>query len=148
MSRSIDWGYLPPIAPRILVVDDAPEIRLMHAGLLDRFGGHVFMAENGLAALDMARWAVPDVVVTDIDMPIMDGLDLVRHLRAHATTRRAVVVAVTGDSPDAGRAALEAGCDAVLAKPCSQAVLIATIQSLLVRRGRISGATQVDFVPE
>jgi CheY-like chemotaxis protein len=91
-------------------------------------------AENGAMALHAARRAVPDVIVTDVDMPIMDGLDLCRHLRADAATRDVVVVIVTGDAKDQAQAALDAGCDAILGKPCSQTLLLATIRQLLQRR--------------
>lgn len=94
----------------------------------------VFTAENGTVALDAARRAVPDVIVTDVDMPVMDGLDLCRQLRADAATRHVAVVVVTGDASDQAQAALDAGCDAVLGKPCSRTLLLATIRLLLERR--------------
>ena len=121
-------------APRILVVDDAPDVRRLHTRYLHGSGMEVFTAENGTAALDAARRAVPDVIVTDVDMPVMGGLDLCRQLRADAATRGVVVVVVTGDATVQSKAALEAGCDAVLGKPCSRTLLLATIRVLLERR--------------
>jgi two-component system, sensor histidine kinase ChiS len=94
----------------------------------------VLTAENGTQALDAARRAIPDVVVTDVDMPVMDGLDLCRQLRADAATREVAVVVVTGDATDRAQAALDAGCDAVLGKPCSRDLLLTTIQQLLEQR--------------
>jgi CheY-like chemotaxis protein len=67
-------------------------------------------------------------------MPVMDGLDLCRHIRADATTRDIVVVAVTGDGPTHIQNALAAGCDVVLEKPISRTVLLTTIRVLLERR--------------
>jgi two-component system alkaline phosphatase synthesis response regulator PhoP len=122
------------LPPRILVVDDAPDVRKIHTRFLHGSGMEVATAENGTAALDAARRITPDVVVTDVDMPVMDGLDLCRQLRADATTRGIVVVVVTGDAPDQAQAALDAGCDAVLGKPCSRTLLLATIRTLLERR--------------
>ena len=122
------------VAPQILVVDDAPDVRQIHTALLYGSGMEVFTAENGIAALAVARRTVPDVVVTDVDMPIMDGLELCRQLRSDAVTRDLVVVMVTGDASELRRAALAAGCDAVLEKPCSRRVLLATIRVLLDRR--------------
>ena len=84
--------------------------------------------------MNAVRYTAPDVVVTDVDMPVMDGLDLCRELRANATTRDVVVVVVTGDASDQTEAALDAGCDAILAKPCSRTILLATIRRLLERR--------------
>jgi len=94
----------------------------------------VFTAENGAQALNAVGYTAPDVVVTDVDMPVMDGLDLCRELRANAKTRDVVVVVVTGSLPDQAEAALDAGCDAVLGKPCSRRLLLATIRELLDRR--------------
>jgi chemosensory pili system protein ChpA (sensor histidine kinase/response regulator) len=122
-----------PLALRILVVDDALDVRQIHTRFLHGSGMEVLTAENGTMALDAARRAVPDVIVTDVDMPVMDGLDLCRHLRADAATRDVVVVVVTGDASDQAQAALDAGCDAVLGKPCSRTLLLATIRLLLKR---------------
>ena len=115
-------------------MDDAPDIRQIHTRYLHASGMEVFTAENGTLALDAVRRVPPDVIVTDLDMPVMDGLDLCRHLRANSATRHVVVVVVTGAAPDQARAALDAGCDAVLGKPCSRTLLLATIRVLLERR--------------
>ena len=119
---------------RVLLVDDAPSIRDVHARFFHGSGIEVLTAENGIAALDAARRAVPDVIVTDVDMPVMDGLTLCRKLRADEATRDVAVVIVTGDASEQVQAALEAGCDAVLEKPCSRTLLLATIRQLLDRR--------------
>src|SRR6266850_2562581 len=118
-------------SPRILVVDDVPAIRLIHSAFLHASGMEVSTAENGSLALDAVRRGVPDVIVTDLTMPVMDGVDLCRHIRADAATRDIVVVAVTGDAPTETQRALDAGCDVVLEKPCSRTVLLATIRILL-----------------
>jgi CheY-like chemotaxis protein len=67
---------------RVLIVDDAPHIRQIHTCFLHTSGTEVLTADNGIGALNVARSAVPDVVVTDLDMPVMDGLALCRQLRA------------------------------------------------------------------
>jgi CheY-like chemotaxis protein len=122
-----------PASPRVLIVDDVPEIREVLIRSLDASGMEVFEAENGTAALRAARNDVPDVVVSDIDMPLMDGLELCRRLRADPVTRRVIVVIVSGDASTQARAAVDAGCDAVLGKPCSPGLLLATIGRLLLR---------------
>ena len=121
-------------APTVLVVDNALEIRTVHARLLQGSEMEVFTAENGADALDAVRRLTPDVVVTDLNMPVMDGLDLCRQLRADAATKPIVVVAVTADPAEKSAAATAAGCDAILPKPCSRALLLATIRLLLERR--------------
>jgi two-component system alkaline phosphatase synthesis response regulator PhoP len=121
-------------AATVLLVDDADDIRQIHQRFFHGTGMEVLTAENGHVALKVARRVVPDVIVTDVDMPIMDGLTLCRQVRADAATRRVAVVVVTGDAADQERAAIDAGCDAVLAKPCSRRLLIATVRRLLDRR--------------
>jgi CheY-like chemotaxis protein len=121
-------------SPRVLVVDDVPEIRCLHACFLHGTGMEVSTAANGRMALDAARRTPPDVIVTDMAMPVMDGLDLCKRLRRDHATRDVVVVVLTGDPDDHRPAALAAGCDAVLAKPCSRDLLLATIRQLLDRR--------------
>src|SRR3981189_3347419 len=98
MRRSSGTVHSRPRLPRrILIVDDAPEIRELHARFLHGTGMEVATAENGSLALDVARKVVPDVIVTDVRMPIMDGLNLCRRLRADVATRDVGVVIVTGD---------------------------------------------------
>jgi CheY-like chemotaxis protein len=119
---------------RILVVDDAPDFRRLLIHHLHGSGMEVSTAENGAVALDAARRVAPDVVVTDVTMPVMDGLALCRRLRAEPSTRRVAVVIMTGDLVKQEAAARAAGCDAVLEKPCSRTLLLATIYQLLDRR--------------
>lgn len=121
-------------AATVLVVDDAPDVREIHARFLHGTGLEVFTAANGIVALDAARRAPPDVIVTDVEMPMMDGLALCRQLRADAKTRDVAVVIVTGDAAEQSKDALAAGCDAILEKPLSRTLLLATIRQLLDRR--------------
>jgi CheY-like chemotaxis protein len=115
----------------VLVVDDATEVRQVFAEFLSRAGMHVTQADGARAAIVAARGARPDLVVTDIVMPEMDGLELCRQIRAHPATSHVPIVIVSGDLSEEGAAAWEAGCDAVLAKPCSRVLLVATVRRLL-----------------
>lgn len=114
---------------RVLVVDDVDEVRQMFSGYLRRYGMEVFGADNGVSGLSAAHRVAPTVIVTDIDMPDMDGLEMCRQLRADPPTKDLVVVAVTGN--DVAAEAYAAGCDAVLQKPCSCRLLVDTISSLV-----------------
>lgn len=81
---------------------------------------------------------MPDVVVTDLNIPGIDGFELTRRLRLDPRTSRVPVVAITGYAAfaaDPGRAQ-RAGCDAVLEKPCSEQDLEATIRTLITERRR------------
>jgi two-component system, OmpR family, response regulator PrrA len=117
--------------PHVLVVDDAPEIRKLFSAFLSRSGMRVVQADGGHAALVAVRGVTPDLVVTDLAMPEMGGIELCRWFRANPATRDVPIVVVSGDAAAEGTAAWEAGCDAVLGKPCSGAVLVATVARLL-----------------
>ena len=119
-----------PAPIRVLVVDDVSQVRQIFRRVLDQSGIEVFEADNGASALLAVQMEHPDVVVSDIEMPVMDGLELCRQLRADAATERVIVVIVSGDASSQARAAVDAGCDAVLGKPCSPQLLLATIRRL------------------
>jgi DNA-binding response OmpR family regulator len=80
---------------KILVVDDHEEIREALAAILDEEGHEVVHAENGVVALQMASEATPDVILLDIAMPQMDGLEVLRRLKENAVTESIAVIMVT-----------------------------------------------------
>jgi CheY-like chemotaxis protein len=119
--------------PRVLLVEDDREGRRMYADWLTQAGFLVEEAHNGLQALERAIDGVPDVVVTDLNIPGIDGFELTRRLKQDPKTRHVPVLAVTGYAAfaaDPGRAR-RAGCDAVLPKPCSPDDLETAIRSLM-----------------
>jgi CheY-like chemotaxis protein len=126
--------------PRVLIVDDMPLVRQVLGRLLALSGMVVSLAADGCEALTEARATLPDVIVSDLEMPRMDGVALCRALRADEATRRVPIVVVTAGGGTQIRAALDAGCDAVLAKPCSRDLLIATIRDLLQRSAEARAA--------
>jgi chemosensory pili system protein ChpA (sensor histidine kinase/response regulator) len=119
--------------PFVLIVDDQAAIRDLFASFLRRAGFEVAQARDGIEAVRRLRLRVPDAVVCDLEMPEMDGVAFCHSLRADTTTRAVPLVIVSGAGPLALGRALAAGCDAVLAKPCSGAVLVATLARLLDR---------------
>jgi two-component system cell cycle response regulator DivK len=122
----------------VLLVEDDLEGRRLYARWLTDIGFHVEEAHNGLQALERAFDARPDVVVTDLDIPGIDGFELTRRLKRDPRTRDVPVLAVTGRvafATDPGRAQ-RAGCDAVLPKPYSAADLEAAIRNLIEERSR------------
>ncbi|HEX6974467.1 MAG TPA: response regulator, partial [Vicinamibacterales bacterium] len=99
-------------------------------------GFRVDEAHNGLQALERAFDATPDVVVTDLNIPGIDGFELTRRLKQDPRTRDVPVLAVTGYAAfasDPGRAR-RAGCDAVLPKPCTPDDLEIAIRTLMQER--------------
>jgi CheY-like chemotaxis protein len=103
---------------RILIVDDDAQIREVFGALLEATGYQVQTAEHALAAVASIVRASPDVILVDIRMPIVDGIELVRELKTHPDSRNIPVIAVTGhDSQETREAALKAGCVHYFAKP-------------------------------
>jgi CheY-like chemotaxis protein len=117
-----------------VVVDDEPQIRETFSSVLRHAGMRVFEAASGKTGLTLARRSHPDFIVTDIDMPEIDGLELCRRLRRAKSTRHVLIIVVSGIAAEQGDEAIAAGCDVVLAKPCPPSVLIATIRRLIAER--------------
>jgi CheY-like chemotaxis protein len=127
--------------PRVLVVDDVPLVREVFGRFLTIAGMAVSFASDGHEGLEAARRMPPDIIVSDLEMPRMNGVAFCAALRADEATRLVPIVVVTGSGGAEARAALDAGCDAVLPKPCSRELLIATIRDLLARADRARAAT-------
>lgn len=120
-------------SPSVLIVEDDRDGRLLYVDWLEQAGFRVIQAHNGLQALERAVESAPDVVVTDLNIPGIDGFELTRRLRQDPRTRAVPVVAVTGYAAFAAEPsrAHRAGCDVVLAKPCSAENLEAAIRRLI-----------------
>ncbi|MEV6303234.1 response regulator [Actinoplanes sp. NPDC051861] len=114
---------------RVLVVDDEPDLRFLHRRILTRAGHDVTEASDGAAALESVRSSPPDLVVTDVMMPLMDGLEFIRRLRADPATEAIPVLAVSGDWQ------LVTDADVALAKPCQGRDLLVAAEDLL-QKGR------------
>ena len=120
----------PPQAPLILVVDDSLTVRRVTQRLLQREGFRVNLAKDGLDALERLAAEKPDVVLSDIEMPRMDGFDLVRNLRGDARWRDLPVIMITSRIAQKHRDhAAELGVDHYLGKPYSEEDLLALIRS-------------------
>lgn len=116
-----------------VVADDEPQIRAIFAGILRSAGMRVFEADCGAAAMALARGARADFVLTDLQMPGVDGLEVCRQVRRDPALKNVRIVVVSGAGQDQRDQAVTAGCDVVLSKPCSPALLLETIRQLLVR---------------
>lgn len=123
--------------PLVLVVDDNEDIRSMLKELL---AGeyNVIAASNGKEGIRLAARYVPDVVICDVMMPVMDGLECCRHIKEEVSTSHVPVLMLTACSMDEQRAAgYESGADGYLSKPFNSAVLRSRIDSLITNRRRI-----------
>jgi CheY-like chemotaxis protein len=116
-----------------LVVNENPATRRLFSDALRQVGVCVLEAKSGREALRLTQTAVPHFVVTDIEMPDVNGLELCRRLRQFTATSNVPIVVVSGATAMLGDEAAAAGCDVVLPMSCSPALLLDTIQGLLVR---------------
>jgi CheY-like chemotaxis protein len=114
---------------KILVVDDEPDERFLAGRALTKQGHEVVVAGDGAAGLKAVREWSPDLVVTDIMMPVMDGAEFIRRLRSDPATAGIPILAASGTTERAGAA------DAVLKKPYDDRQLV-MIANTLLEKGR------------
>jgi CheY-like chemotaxis protein len=117
---------------RILLVEDNPDNRDMLSRRLIRRGFDVAFAEDGVQAVSKARDEAPDLILMDLSLPVMDGWEATRAIKADQATRAIPVIALTAHAagPDRQRA-IEAGCDDYDTKPVDLQRLLDKIQALL-----------------
>ena len=127
-------SMLPPVItevarlPTVMVVDDSLTVRKITSRLLMREGYQVILAKDGVDALEQLVEVTPDVILSDIEMPRMDGFDLVRNMRADARLRSLPVVMITSRTADKHRNyALEIGANHYLGKPYDEAELLGIV---------------------
>lgn len=118
---------------RILIVEDTEDNRRILRDLLTAAGFGIVEASDGRRGVEMAQTEQPDLILMDIQLPVMDGYEAARRLKADHATRHIPVVAVTSYalSGDEDRA-LAAGCDGYIAKPFSPRNVLALVRQMLV----------------
>ena len=122
---------------RILVVEDSEANLVLAQSVLEREGFLVDGAGSAEDARDVIRDKPPDLILMDIQLPGMDGLDFTRELKADPSTASIPVVALTAHAmPIYERAAQAAGCEGFITKPSSPAVLAAQVNAFLEGRGK------------
>ena len=119
----------------LLVVDDNPMNRDMLARRLERRGFEVVMALDGGQGVTMAQSEAPDLILMDMSLPVLDGWEATRQLKAGAETRAIPVIALTAHAMSGDREkAMAAGCDDYDTKPIELPRLLAKIDALLGRK--------------
>jgi CheY-like chemotaxis protein len=118
--------------PRILLVEDNEMNRDMLSRRLERRGYQVVLAMDGQEGVEMAGSQAPDLVLMDMSLPVLDGWEATRRLKAAAATRHLPVIALTAHAMSSDRdRALEAGCDDYDTKPIELPRLLGKIEALL-----------------
>jgi CheY-like chemotaxis protein len=135
-------------AHRILVVDDAPAAAQMLAKLLEKLGQEVRTAHSAAEALELVRASPPQVVISDLGMPHVDGLELARRLRAIPAMRAAMLVALTGYGQESDKERTkDAGFNQHLVKPVSLEARPRQASNLPSRRAVYSAVKSADVTP-
>jgi two-component system phosphate regulon response regulator PhoB len=132
--------------PDVLVVEDEPDIRNLIVHHLERDGFRCRTAASGPEALTAARAASPDLVVLDLMLPGMDGLEVCRRLRATAASLPIIMLTAKGDEVDR-IVGLELGADDYVVKPFSPKELVARVRAVLRRARPVEGARAVLIGP-
>ncbi len=110
---------------RVLIVDDEPDVRFMLRLILEQGGYEVDEAINGSSALEVLRDVSPDLVITDLMMPVMDGNELIEHLRSDEATGSIPIMSLTSN-PDAS-----VGAHVVVTKFPEVSEFLAAVLSIL-----------------
>lgn len=118
---------------KILVVDDSNDTREMMAKLLEMEAFTVITAEDGSAGLNIATAELPDLIITDINMPNLNGIEMIRQLRKRPGFESVPIMAITAYGNGVAKEALEAGADRAATKPVQFNALAVEIRELLFR---------------
>lgn len=122
--------------PRIVLVEGNEDNRDMLSRRLTRKGYEVLIAVNGQEAVELVEKEKPELVLMDISLPVMDGFEATRRLKANETTKGIPVIALTAHAMSGDREkAMEAGCDDYDVKPVELPRLLSKIEALLAGKG-------------
>jgi CheY-like chemotaxis protein len=135
MEHQTAQNYGEEASRTILLVEDFDDTRLMMKLWLIKHGYRVVEAETGEEAIDVARKELPDLIIMDVMMPGMNGLDATQRIREYQALRRTPIVAVSAYGAHEYRSlAIEAGCDEYVTTPFEPNELAELIKSLIANR--------------
>ncbi len=149
VGLSDPWGYLVPTSedshieqqsqedsrgPFALILDDQRSIRMMVSEILENMGIATTEAENGRIGLSMLKNRIPDLIVLDIEMPVMNGKEFIKELKADENFRAIPVIMLTSDEDEwSERYMLDAGADDYVNKPFKAAVFVSRVRAVMRR---------------
>jgi len=118
----------------ILLVEDYPDTRALMQLILESAGYTVTAKENGADALEFLAQSIPDLIMTDLMMPRVSGIELIKHVKSKAELAGTPIIAMTAYSSGPVAKAKEAGADAILNKPLDIETISSTIKRLIPAR--------------
>jgi two-component system phosphate regulon response regulator PhoB len=116
---------------KILIVDDSKEIRMLVKATLENNDYKVFEASNGEKAVELAEKYKPDIIIMDLMMPGLDGIEATRQIKSSSITNRCPIIILTGSESLKYAEALKAGATDVFIKPFSPLDLITKVDQIL-----------------
>jgi len=132
---------------RILVVDDVEENRILVEVLLKKLGHKASFCSNGQEAVELCKKEVFDVILMDIQMPVMDGLEAMRRIRAEGVNTKTTIIALTASVQKSDElAVLDAGCDDCLTKPIDRKKLERKLWRIVARIKQVYAADKGDEI--
>ena len=118
---------------RILIIEDNEQNLYLISFILQKHGYEVFAARDGQEGLDMAVSVKPDLILLDIQLPVMDGYDVARRLRTNTEFARVPIIAVTSYAMTGDREkTIEVGCDGYIEKPINPDTFLQEVEQHLV----------------
>tara|TARA_B110000046_G_scaffold114691_3_gene121867 strand:+ start:310 stop:1035 length:726 start_codon:yes stop_codon:yes gene_type:complete len=145
-SSNSDLEDLMLAKKKILVIDDEQDILEFLSYNLKREGAKVYTATNGVAAIELAKSKKPDLILLDVMMPEIDGMETCMQLRENMETKDVVIAFLTARSEDYSQiAGFDAGADDYITKPIKPRVLISRIKALLRRKNMVSSGKPVEL---
>jgi two-component system cell cycle response regulator DivK len=123
--------------PVVLLAEDFEDARELYRDYLEFSGFTVETATNGREAIDQAIALLPDIILMDASMPVLDGWQATREIKTDPNTKHIPVVALTAHAfEDAKQEAREVGCDGFVTKPCLPDDLVSQVRAVLDRKKR------------
>lgn len=117
---------------RILLVEDTKTMRMVEQMMLSGHGWEIISAQNGEEGLDVVETQIPDLILLDIMMPVMDGIEMCRRIKQNPQTQHIPIIMVTTQGePDKIEEAFLAGCDDYITKPIDRVELLAKVEQHL-----------------
>ncbi|HEY4912311.1 MAG TPA: response regulator [Candidatus Dormibacteraeota bacterium] len=143
-SKGAEIAAGPPPQLSVVVVDDTMMVRELQRSILERGGYAVRTASDGAEAMAMLSETPADLVVTDVEMPILDGLQLIKNMRAHSRLANVPVLIVSSHGSEEDRQrGLDAGADGYIVKTSfDEAGLLSAVSRLLGRSGSVTSPTR------
>jgi len=128
-GKTTFYAKLPFVKPLVMIVDDEAEVRMLHKMYLRKLDIEIIEAEDGVDALEQLEESIPHLILTDIKMPKMDGLELVKSLKSDGRFKKIPIIAITSrDDEETRNNIIQLGCDDFISKPADASELLPRVR--------------------